>query len=536
MGEEKAGREPARVGAAGRRGGRRAPAGWRAKIRGRASQNGAGGSGGDPPGGGATAREGGPTRAEQKEEEVKRAGGGRGKRAPRGGHHQGGGGGKGGRARRGAPNRGTASGGGRGGGGSRGGGKGGGKKIREESTEAERSGGREGGGKRGLGRAGWAGMDRRGTLKGGWGGILKRPTRPTQQRKQSKPRTKRRRAAGAPAGSKKHEAQAARGTEAEGDPREAEPAVRRPLRGGKMDRRSSPRADPTASRHAPEPTGQLSFSVLLPGIPRPQDLSGNPVGIGIRDRLELLHASIEAIGQIQVPELIGRHSVRAPEASRLRARRAPAVEEVALLIELEDSGRRRVAHPDESLVVDEVVDHQRVLARRPVGRTQRPHVEELAVLVEHLHARVSTVDDEELAVGADRDAVDGVPLVGARVLRIGGRLSPVHDEFVVGAELRDARAAVAIADEVRPVGQPRNVGRPIERIRTAPSLSELAERVHQLPVVGEAVDHVQLVVDDPDVLLLVVGTDLDLVRAASAGQLAEQLVEVRPLVDEVAGR
>ena len=59
-------------------------------------------------------------------------------------------------------------------------------------------------------------------------------------------------------------------------------------------------------------------------------------------------------------------------------------------------------------------------------------------------------------------------------------------------------------------------------------------RVHQLPVVGEAVDHVQLVVDDPDVLLGVVGADLDLVRPAAARQLAEHLVEVRPLVDEVA--
>src|SRR5262245_46104 len=50
-------------------------------------------------------------------------------------------------------------------------------------------------------------------------------------------------------------------------------------------------------------------SVLLPGIPRAQDLSGDPVWIGVRNRLELLHAAIEAIGQIQVPELIGRHAV-----------------------------------------------------------------------------------------------------------------------------------------------------------------------------------------------------------------------------------
>ena len=58
--------------------------------------------------------------------------------------------------------------------------------------------------------------------------------------------------------------------------------------------------------------------------------------------------------------------------------------------------------------------------------------------------------------------------------------------------------------------------------------------MNQLPVVGEAVNHVQLVVEDPDVLLLVVGADLDLVRPAAARQLREQLVEMRPLLDEIA--
>ena len=59
-------------------------------------------------------------------------------------------------------------------------------------------------------------------------------------------------------------------------------------------------------------------------------------------------------------------------------------------------------------------------------------------------------------------------------------------------------------------------------------------RVHELAVVGEAVDHVQLIVDDPDVLLGIVRADLDLVRPAPARQLLEQLVVLRPLVDEVA--
>src|SRR6185436_6806946 len=56
----------------------------------------------------------------------------------------------------------------------------------------------------------------------------------------------------------------------------------------------------------------------------------------------------------------------------------------------------------------------------------------------------------------------------------------------------------------------------------------------ELTVVREAIDHVQLVVDDPDVLLGIVRADLDLMRAAAARQLAEHRIEMRPLVDEVA--
>ena len=104
--------------------------------------------------------------------------------------------------------------------------------------------------------------------------------------------------------------------------------------------------------------------------------------------------------------------------------RAPAVQKVAVEIELQHPARRRVADPDEALVVDEVIDHQRALAGRPVRRSQRPHVEELAVLVEHLHPLVAAIDDEQPAVGADGDAVDGVELVRARVLRILRRPGP----------------------------------------------------------------------------------------------------------------
>ena len=59
-------------------------------------------------------------------------------------------------------------------------------------------------------------------------------------------------------------------------------------------------------------------------------------------------------------------------------------------------------------------------------------------------------------------------------------------------------------------------------------------RQQELTVVCELVDHVELVVDDPDVLLLIVRAHFDLVRPSAARQLRKKLVGIRPLVDQVA--
>ena len=101
-------------------------------------------------------------------------------------------------------------------------------------------------------------------------------------------------------------------------------------------------------------------------------------------------------------------------------------------------------------------------------------------------------------------------------------------------ELRDARPAVPVSDEVGPVGQPGDVRRAIEGVRAPSPDAELAVREHELAVIGELVDDVKLVVENPHVLLFIVRADFDLVRTAAAGQLLEQLVLIRPLVDEVA--
>src|SRR5690242_8045944 len=69
-------------------------------------------------------------------------------------------------------------------------------------------------------------------------------------------------------------------------------------------------------------------SVRFPGVPGAQYLPRDFVRIGARQRLELLDAAGETVREIEVAELIRRDAVRAAEPPRLRAGRAPAVQEI----------------------------------------------------------------------------------------------------------------------------------------------------------------------------------------------------------------
>ena len=130
---------------------------------------------------------------------------------------------------------------------------------------------------------------------------------------------------------------------------------------------------------------------------------------------------------------------------------------------------------------------------------------------------------------------------GFGIVGIDRRPAPVHQELAVAIELRDARAGVAVGDEERAVGQPRDVGRPVEVVRAAPRHAAFAHRLHQLAVVGEDVDLVHVVVDDPDVLLRIVRVHQDLVRSAAhlaepgAARRREIVVVLQPLLDRLAG-
>ena len=122
----------------------------------------------------------------------------------------------------------------------------------------------------------------------------------------------------------------------------------------------------------------------------------------------------------------------------------------------------------------------------------------LAVLVEHLDAAVAAISDVEAPFVVDRDGVHGRP----ELTRARSFLPPRHQELAVLVELDDALVLIAVGDEERAVGQPGDVGRPAEMAAVVAPDQPLAKRHDELlAVVGEFEDLLQIVVDDPDVLL-----------------------------------
>ena len=92
-------------------------------------------------------------------------------------------------------------------------------------------------------------------------------------------------------------------------------------------------------------------------------------------------------------------------------------------------------------------------------------------------------------------------------------LAPIHQEFPVLVELRDARAVVAVGDEHRAVGKPGKIGGTVEMRAVGALHRRRADGLHQLlAVMSEFVDRVHMVVDDPDMFFRIVGIDGDEVR------------------------
>src|SRR6267154_3344271 len=93
------------------------------------------------------------------------------------------------------------------------------------------------------------------------------------------------------------------------------------------------------------------------------------------------------------------------------------------------------------------------------------------------------------------------------------RLAPVHQEFAVLIELRDARAVVSIGHEQGAVRQPRKESWPVEMRAIGAMYRGRANRLHEfLHVMREYVDGVHMIIHDPDMLLRIIRIDRDVVR------------------------
>jgi hypothetical protein len=97
-------------------------------------------------------------------------------------------------------------------------------------------------------------------------------------------------------------------------------------------------------------------------------------------------------------------------------------------------------------------------------------------------------------------------------------------------EFRDPRSRVPICDEESAIGQPVNVGRPVEVCGIRPGYFRRSDRLEQFaPIVCELIDDLHIVIHDPDILLRIVWADIDRMRAA------KQLIPLLPGLDDFAG-
>ena len=110
--------------------------------------------------------------------------------------------------------------------------------------------------------------------------------------------------------------------------------------------------------------------------------------------------------------------------------------------------------------------------------------------------------------------------------------SPGREKFSIFVKLHDARIAITVADEECAIGQPGDVGGPLEMLVVIAGLVPHAQRHQKLfAVIGKLEDLMVNVVNHPDVVLGIIRTDQHRMRAAP---ILEEMVPLRPRFDELA--
>ena len=225
--------------------------------------------------------------------------------------------------------------------------------------------------------------------------------------------------------------------------------------------------------------------------------------------------------------LVHAHAVDPPGDPRERADCAKRVLEVPLEVVLQHFVGVAIEGPQHPVCAD----LNQMKARRPHGNT--PLGEVFAVGVENLDTVIGAVVHEHPpGFDVNRHAVDIVHVAGARFVAAGFTPhAPIKQEVAIGVELGHARAVVPVGHVETAVARPRHERRPVEVRGIGTQDVAGPDRLDKLlAIVGELVDGVTVVIDDPDVLLSIVRADVHRVRPL------EDLVPLRPLFGDVALR
>src|SRR5262249_12065813 len=157
-------------------------------------------------------------------------------------------------------------------------------------------------------------------------------------------------------------------------------------------------------------------------------------------------------------------------------------------------------------------------------------IDELAVLIEHLHPAIPTIANINTPrYGIGGNAVDNIEVIRTRLPASRfASLTPGSDKFPILIELHNAIAVVPVSDEHRPIQKERQERRPVEVRRVSALFADGPDRLDELfAVVRELEQSCNVVIEDPDVLLGIPRVDVDRMRAP------QHLVPLSPLLDDV---
>src|SRR5579883_1081507 len=247
---------------------------------------------------------------------------------------------------------------------------------------------------------------------------------------------------------------------------------------------------------------------ILAGSSLPSRIDGladEEFRVGAGTRGELLRAAVIDFRDVEIALLIHAEPVHSPEAAREITPGAPGVEQVSLQVVVQHLGGAAIEGPQRAVGADvDQVDVGRLVADMPL-------VEIFAVFVEDLNAVVAAVVDENVPrLRIDGDAVHVVEVAGTLVVWRRALHAPVQEEFAVLIELGHARAVVSVGNEECAVGQPDNVSWTVEVRAVGALYRGRADGLQELlAIMAELVNSVHVIVYDPDVLVGIVGVDVN---------------------------